>query len=517
MDDYRLVSIMHVPIVEARNVSKSFSGVQALQDVSLTLREGEICCLVGENGSGKSTLIKVIAGVVTPDNGDLVLGGNPYKQLRPIDSIRAGIQVIYQDFSLFPNLTVAENIALSHQVARDSRFVNWSEVYSIARDVAERMEFQVDVRRPVGDLPVADRQLTAIARALLQDARLIIMDEPTTALTQREVGSLFRVIRNLQEQGIAVLFVSHKLDEVLEIADRIIILRNGKKVADGDVSDFDNTKLIYHMTGKHISDDQRMKPVEKHHEREVLLEVRDLGRTGEFSDVSFSLSSGDILGITGLLGSGRTELAMSLFGMKPADRGEILVGGKQVEIHSVQDAMNNGIGYVPEDRLTEGLFFKQSVAKNITISAIDELTSRLNFIDSKKAENEAAKWIEALQIVTPSGAVPVQTLSGGNQQKVVLGKWLATSPHILILNSPTVGVDVGAKAAIHDLIKELAFQGIGVIVISDDIPELVQNCHRVLLMKSGQIAQEFSGSDMTESALASGLVGTAETRSGANV
>ncbi|NPV51993.1 MAG: sugar ABC transporter ATP-binding protein [Firmicutes bacterium] len=488
-----------------RDICKSFSGVEALKGVSLTINRGEVQCLIGENGSGKSTLIKVIAGVVTPDHGEVIINGKSYRQLRPIDSIREGIQVIYQDFSLFPNLTVAENIALSHELELNKHFVNWKEVYRISENAIQRIDVELDPVARVENLSVADKQLIAIARALTQNAKLIIMDEPTSTLTRREVESLFRVIKNLKTTGVSVLFVSHKLNEVLEIADRICVLRNGTKVADGAAQDFDRIKLIYFMTGRQIR--EVAYEYKKDREREgSVLRVQGLTSKGRFADVSFELWPGEIVGITGLLGSGRTEVAMALFGLQPADAGDIYVNGRLQRIKNVQDAINSGIAYVPEDRLTQGLFLEQPIGRNIIVCILHKLMTRLKLIDERRVDIEIHKWIEKLRISTRSTYLPVKTLSGGNQQRVLLAKWLATTPQILILNSPTVGVDVGSKEAIYNIIKQLADQGISILIISDDIPEILQNCNRVLLMRKGRIIEEFPASSVNENELAQKLL-----------
>lgn len=492
-------------LLEVRDVTKSFAGVRALAGVSLHVRRGEIRCLVGENGCGKSTLIKVISGVYAPDSGTIRVNGKTFQRLTPIGAIHEGIQVIYQDFSLFPNLTVAENIALNRLLSEGRRFVSWREVHRIAREAIDRIGVQLDLNARVEDLSVASKQLVAISRALLQDARLIIMDEPTTALTQREVDSLFRVIRNLREKGISVLFVSHKLNEVLEIADHITVMRNGRVVADGEASEFDWAKLSYHMTGREVRQARATSVVAA--KGPALLRVEGLGLRGAFSDVSFALHRGEVLGITGLLGSGRTELAMALFGLRPADRGQIYIDDKPVAIRSVQDAIRHGIGYVPEDRLTEGLFLPQPIAKNVVVSIVDRLTNRWRLLDARAAAAEVDSWLSTLRIAAPSTAMPVQSLSGGNQQRVVLAKWLATAPRILILNGPTVGVDVGSKADIHATILRLAEQGIGVLLISDDIPELLNTCSRILVMRRGRIVQELEAARVSESELAQVLTG----------
>jgi simple sugar transport system ATP-binding protein len=313
------------------------------------------------------------------------------------------------------------------------------------------------------------------------------------------------VIKQLQQEGVSILFVSHKLDEVLEISEKVTILRNGRNVADGDRSSFDRSKLVFYMTGREIKESRyQYKPDVT---REPLLRVERLGCKGSFTDVSFELYPGEILGITGLLGSGRTELAMALFGLQPATEGNIYLDGKPVRIRSVQDAIRHGMGYVPEDRLTEGLFLPQSIGNNIVVSVIYRLLKRMGIIDLVQKNQQIMRWIKDLKIVTPSPDLPVQSLSGGNQQRVVLAKWLATMPKLLILNGPTVGVDIGSKSDIHQIIRSLAQQGMGVIIISDDIPEVVQNCNRILLMKRGRIVEEFSGEQVTEEELTQKMIG----------
>jgi len=492
-------------LLTVKNISKSYSGIKVLNNVSLTINQGEVWCLAGENGSGKSTLIKVIAGVVTPDEGEIIINGREYQQLHPIDSIREGIQIIYQDFSLFPNLTVAENIAINSQLARNKKLVNWKEVHQVALEALKKIDVEIDLNAKVENLSVANKQLIAISRSLLQNAKLIIMDEPTTALTQKEVTTLLKIIRNLQQKGISILFVSHKLDEVLEVSNKIMIIRNGRKVAEGDARDFDKNKLVYHMTGRQIADCTYVYESDRENSKS-LLKVERLTRKNYFEDISFELWPGEIVGVAGLLGSGRTELATALFGLEPADSGTITIDGQQQRIRSVQDAIGCGIGYVPEDRLTEGTFREQSIGKNIVVSTIEKLTGKYRLLDETKISVQIDKWVKELSIVTPSVQLPVQSLSGGNQQRVVLARWLATAPRILILNGPTVGVDIGSKADIHTIIKNLARQGMGVLIISDDLPELLQNCNRILLMRNGKIAEEFEGC-IGENELAKKLTG----------
>jgi len=474
-------------VIAVRGLSKSFSGVKALHDINLEITAGEIHCLAGENGSGKSTLIKIISGVYTPDSGTIEMGGRTYSKLTPIEAIMGGVQVIYQDFSIFPNLTVMENLALNTELAERRKLVNWRRFRKIAEEAIAKINFSVDLDAKVGDLSVADKQLVAISRALMSDTKLIIMDEPTTALTSREVGSLFRVILDLQAKGIAILFVSHKLGEVFEISERFTIIRNGHQVITSLPEELDHKKFAAYMTGREVED---LEFEDEGPMGEPVLEVEGLGLDRAFEDVSFTLHKGEVLGITGLLGSGRTELALSLFGVFPAERGTIRVSGKTVKLRSIADAMHNGIGYVPEDRLSEGLALERSIGDNIVVSEIGNMVSRLGLLDGARRRAEVERWVDELKIATPDADNPVNTLSGGNQQRVVLAKWLATNPDILILNGPTVGVDIGSKQEIHVILRELARSGMGIIVISDDIPELQQACGRVLLLKEGRIYAE---------------------------
>jgi simple sugar transport system ATP-binding protein len=482
-------------ILKVESVRKSFGGVQALKGVQLEIRKGEIHCLAGENGSGKSTLIKVVSGVYQPDAGTIELGGQRFTHLSPMDAIRRGLQVIYQDFSIFPNLTVMENLALNMELMARRKLVSYRRMRQVAREAVARIGFDIDLEERVENLSVADRQLIAICRALLYDARLIIMDEPTTALTRREVRSLFAVIKSLQAQGIAILFVSHKLDEVFEISERFTILRNGENVATGSTAELDRKAFAFHMTGREFAE-ERYRP-------EVaggtpVLRVRNLSSRGAFRDVSFEVRAGEILGVTGLLGSGRTELVQTLFGIQRPDSGTIEVNGKAVRIPSVKAAIRLGIGYVPADRLTEGLFLPQSIGRNTVISKLDRLSSVLGVLRPRAMAEEVERWVRDLAIATRDPALPVRTLSGGNQQKVVLARWLANQLSVLILNGPTVGVDIGSKYDIHSLLRKLAREGLAVIVISDDLPEVLACASRILVMREGRIVEALDPSTTTE-------------------
>jgi simple sugar transport system ATP-binding protein len=491
-------------LLQLKNISREFAGVQALNDVTLTIDRGEICCLVGENGSGKSTLIKTLAGVIPPSSGEIVVDGVVRESFKPSDAIGLGFQVIYQDFSLFPHLTVAENIVFGSRIAGRARWFSRSAARRDAQRVLERMRVDIDIDAQVGDLPMVDRQLIAIAGALAKDARLIVMDEPTTALSQREVQVLLDIILGLKKDGVSTLFVSHKLDEVAAISDHTVVIRNGVKVADSPAAEFDRRSLVTAMTGREIEfGAQELIPVG---DNPIVLSVRGATRPECFTDVDLDLRAGEVLGVTGLLGSGRDTLALALFGLLSMTSGEVAIDGKTVRLDSPRTAMRNGIGYVPEDRLTEGLFLDHSIGANIVVRTIDSLRTRFGLLDIRKANELARKWVSELRIKTPDTTRAVSTLSGGNQQRVVLAKWLSASPKILILNGPTVGVDIGSKSEILELLRELARQGMGIIVISDDIPELLEVCHRVLVMRDGRIANEFDRADIDEQRLAELLV-----------
>ncbi len=498
-------TLMAEELLRLSGINKSFVGVRALQDVDLSIQRGRIHCLVGENGCGKSTLIKIIAGVYQRDSGTLAIGGKEFPAaVQPIDAIRAGVQVIYQDFSLFPNLTVAENIALNEQLAEGRRLVNWRKIRNIAKDALAQIEVNIPLDVRVEEVSVANKQLIAISKALRQNAQLIIMDEPTSALTEREIRALFSVIHKLQARGIAFLFVSHKLNEVLEISETIIVMRNGQVVSSGDRQEYDNARLILEMTGHAIgkkSYDFTPDPAQP-----LLLKVDNLSMGAMLNGVSFEMRAGEILGVTGLLGSGRTELALTLFGMTPADAGQIAMDGQPVKIRSIQDAIHHGIGYVPEDRLSEGLFLEQSIGNNVVVRIIDQLRSSLGLTQPGQVNGKVNEWVGSLRIKTSDPSLPVKTLSGGNQQRVVLAKWLAANPRLMILNGPTVGVDIGSKDELHDMMKRLAGEGMGLLVISDDIPELLSVCNRILLLRHGRVVDEIKPQETDEDQLAAKLI-----------
>jgi simple sugar transport system ATP-binding protein len=474
--------------LELTRISKRFGGVAALQDVDLTLEAGEVHCLVGENGSGKSTLIKIISGVQSPEaGGHIVIEGREYPHLTPVESTRLGIQVIYQDLSLFPNLTVAENIAVGRHLGR-LRPVDWSAIRATAEAAMKRIDVALDLDAKVEDLSIANRQLVAICRAMAADAKLVIMDEPTASLTRHEVDSLLALVRELKRKGICIVFVSHRLDEVLEVAERVTVLRDGRKVGTFDAREMNDHKLAMLMTGKEFRYD--LKDVDLG-TRPVVLSLKNLSRAGHYEDVSFDLHQGEILGITGLLGSGRTELALSLFGMNPPTAGEIRLDGKALVLRNNRDAIDNGIAYVSEDRLTLGLVLEQPISHNLVLTVLHKLAGPTGLVPHDKRRATVSRWIQDLAIKVSDPENPVKTLSGGNQQRVVLSKWMATQPRVLILDSPTVGVDISAKDGIYEIVKKLAVEGVAVIMISDEIPEVLYHTHRVLIMRGGRLRGEY--------------------------
>ena len=486
-------------ILRLKGINKSFSGVQALKDIDIEIKPGTIYCLLGENGCGKSTLIKIICGVYSPDSGEMEIDGKTVRHMTPIEAMRQGIEVIYQDLSVFPNLTVAENIMFNTEITERRRVVSWGWIKEHARKTMRRIGVDIPLDSLVGDLPVASKQLIAICRAIAHNARILIMDEPTTALTKKEVDALFATVRELNKSGISVVFVSHKMEEIMQLSQYVYILRNGEQVASGPISDFTKEKIVYHMTGREIAFKQLTGGKKK--KDETVLRIENLSQRGGFTDISFELKKGEILGVTGLLGSGRTALANALFGIHPSDRGEIFLNGKKIAIRCVRDAVKHGIAYVPEDRLTEGLFLEQSIKNNIIITVLDRLRTKGGAIDSGRANKLADDWISRLHIKTASKLNAVSSLSGGNQQKIVIAKWLATKPRVLILNGPTVGVDVGAKADIMELIRSLAKDGMSIILASDDVSEIMACCERIMIMRGGMIVSEVDNSDTNETEL----------------
>ena len=477
------------PALRLAGISKNFGGVDALVDVDFEVAPGEIHCLAGENGSGKSTLIKIVSGVYQPNPGGTIeFGGRRYEGLTPGAARRLGVQVIWQDLALFPHLSVAENIAFERNLGLWPRPSRRREMRRTARAMLGRLGFELDLDQPVQSLSIANRQVVAICRALVAEATIVFMDEPTASLTQSETRALLAVVRRLSAAGIAVVFVSHRLVELIEIAERITVLRDSRRVGVFEAGCITHHRLAELMTGRAL--DTTVHARDRTGE-DAALEVRGLGRHGEYEDVSGRLHRGEVLGLTGLLGAGRTELALSLFGMTRPDAGEIRLDGARLVLGSNRDAIAAGIAYVSEDRLTLGLVQAQSIADNVTVTVIERLRRLRWFIDAERKARTVSDWVRGLSIRIGTPEDPVTTLSGGNQQRVVLAKWLATTPRVLILDSPTVGVDVGARAAIFEIVRDLAERGMAILLISDEVPEVYHNADRILHMRGGRIVGEY--------------------------
>ena len=473
------------PLIHLENLSKTFGGVKALKDVRFDVMPGEVLCLAGENGCGKSTLIKIISGVHQPERGaTLLFDGQSIAGLDPARARALGIQVIWQDLALFPEMSVAENVAFERNLGRLPKLVNYAAMRTAARRILERLGVSLDLDATVRSLPIAQRQVVAIARALVADARLVFMDEPTASLSQAETDALLVIVRKLSAEGIAVVFVSHRLAEVLDVCTRVTVLRDGTYVGTFATAGMTQTRLTELMTG--CSFDYAV------HDRDlsaapVVLEVRNLSRPGQYEDVSLQIRRGEILGLTGRLGSGRTELALSLFGMTRPAMGTASVDGKALDISSNKAAIAAGIAYVSEDRLTLGLVQQQSIGDNTVACVLNRLLGPGRLVSGKRRAALIDGWIADLGIKIGQPDDAVATLSGGNQQRVVLAKWLATEPKLLILDSPTVGVDVGARAGIFAIIHRLAATGMAILLISDEIPEVYFNADRILHMRNGRL------------------------------
>ncbi len=476
------------PLLSLRNINMTFGGIKALKNVSFDVRPGEVHCLAGENGSGKSTLIKIITGVYRPEAGAVIdYDGQTHSHMSPVTAQAGGIQVIWQDLALFPEMTVAENIAFHSLVGRTPRLVNYGQMREVAIKALQRLGVTLDVDAPLKDYSIAQRQIVAIARALIGEAKIVFMDEPTASLTQSETDHLIGIVRSLSASGVAVVFVSHRLAEVLEISNRLTVLRDGALVGVYPVEGMTQSRITELMTGKSFDQQVRAKPVEGN---PVVLEVKGLTRPGQFEDISFTVRRGETLGITGLLGAGRTELALSLFGMLKPRSGSVTLEGKPVRFSSNRDAIKAGIAYLSEDRLSLGLIQPQSIADNLAIASLDRIKSG-GFLSDERKRRLVAHWITELGVKIGRQSDAVSTLSGGNQQRIAIAKWLATDPKLLILDAPTVGVDVGARAGIFEIVARLAESGLAIILISDEVPEVYFNADRVLHMAQGQMAGWF--------------------------
>lgn len=483
------------PAISVRHITKVFGGVRALDDVSFEVAQGEVHCLAGENGCGKSTIIKVITGVYTPEShAEMTFFGERINQITPNEARRLGVAVIWQDLALFSEMSVLENISFEILMGNRPRLVSYSTLREKAATVLSSLDIDIPLDVRLNTLPIAQRQIVAIARALVSDARLIFMDEPTSSLTQSETDSLLGIVRTLSASGVSVVFVSHRLAEVLEISTRVTVLRDGQLVGVYKTEGMTQSNLTELMTGKTF--DEKV-IAENFSGSETVLEVEKLSRAGEYEDISLSVRKGEVVGLTGLIGAGRTELALSLFGINHPDDGVIRLNGQELRLRSNRDAVKSGIAYVSEDRLALGLVLPQSISDNTVITILKKISGLNGLISTAKKDEMVNNWISELAVKIGHSSDALSTLSGGNQQRIVLAKWLATEPKVLILDSPTVGVDVGARAGIFKIVRKLAKQGLAILMISDEVPEVYFNSDRILHMAAGKIVKEYDPRKLT--------------------
>ncbi|KIF71702.1 D-ribose transporter ATP-binding protein [Streptomyces sp. AcH 505] len=492
-----------VPVLALKDVSKSFGAVRALRDVSLRLDAGEAHAIAGENGAGKSTLIKTLAGVHRPDSGQVLLDGRPVVFHGPADARDAGIAVIYQEPTLFPDLSIAENIFMGRQPRRSLGRIDRAAVRERTAALMKRLGVELDPGRPARGLSIADQQIVEIAKALSFDARVLIMDEPTAALTGSETARLFSVVRTLRAEGAAVLFISHRLEEIFELCQRVTVLRDGRWISSQEVAELTEDGLVRAMVGRDLGD---LYPKQAADVGEVALSVRRLTREGVFRDITFDVRRGEIVALAGLVGAGRSEVAQAVFGVDRADAGEVHVNGRKLAAGSPTAAMSAGLALVPEDRRQRGLVMEMSIARNIGLTGLDQL-GKGGLVSRALERGRAADWAVRLQLKYGRLTDPAGVLSGGNQQKVVLAKWLATEPAVLIVDEPTRGIDVGTKAEVHRLLSALAADGLAVLMISSDLPEVLGMADRVLVMHEGSIAAEIPRAEATEETVMAAATG----------
>ncbi len=484
-------------LVEMTGVTKDFPGVHALADASFELRRGEVHALVGENGAGKSTLMKILAGIYRPDAGVIRVAGREVAVSTPREAQDLGISIVHQELNLMAHLTVAQNIFIGREPRGRFPFVvDDAALNRKAAGLFERLRLKLDPRVKVSDLAVAQQQMVEIAKALSFDSQVLIMDEPTAALTDSEVDELFRVIRDLRAQGVGVVHISHRLEELKQISDRVTVMRDGRYIATMPTTEAPIGTIINLMVGRTMYEEARATPEAQN--EEIVLEVRGLNRGRMVRDINLTLRRGEILGVAGLMGAGRTEVARAIFGADAKDSGEVFVHGRKVEIRSPSDAVNLGIGYLSEDRKRFGLATGMDVETNIVLASLRKWLSALGRIDTGRTRTIAETMVKSLSIKTPSIKQKVRNLSGGNQQKVIIGKWLTADTDIMIFDEPTRGIDVGSKSEIYHLLNELARQGKSIIMISSELPEILRMSHRIVVMCEGRITGELNGADATQ-------------------
>ncbi|HOE65649.1 MAG TPA: sugar ABC transporter ATP-binding protein [Candidatus Hydrogenedentes bacterium] len=482
--------------LEMRDVVKRFPGVLALNRVQLDLKPGEVHCLLGENGAGKSTLMKILAGAQPMDSGEIRLGGAPVHITSPHHAQQLGVSMIYQEFNLSPFLSVAENIFLGREPRiGKTPFIDWAKMHQDARALLARIRMDIDVRRPVNECSVAQQQMVEIAKALSFNSKIIVMDEPSATLTDHELEALFSLIRELKRDGIGMIYISHRLEEVFEIGDRVTVMRDGEYIATKPVPELTRDLIISMMVGRTLKNEFPKETFARGAER---LRVEHLTRNGAFKDVSFSLHEGEIVGLTGLVGAGRTEVARAIFGADRIDGGQLFLDGALISSRSPQDAIRQGIGLLTEDRKQQGLVLGMTVRENMTLANLGALTRLFGFVDRRRERAVTNGYIQDLRIKTPSSEQIAQNLSGGNQQKVVLAKWLFTQSRVLLFDEPTRGIDVGAKVEIYKLMNALVRQGVCILMISSELPEVLGMCDRILVMHEGRLAGELDRAAATQ-------------------
>jgi rhamnose transport system ATP-binding protein len=492
------------PVLVLRGASKAFAGVPALQDVSLELLPGEAHALVGENGAGKSTLIKILGGVHQPDSGTLTIDGEAVFLAGPGDAADRGVSVIFQEPTLFPDLSVAENVFIGRQPLRSGRRIDTRAMEREVDQVFRRLGVLIDPQRIARGLSIAEQQLVEIAKALTRRSRVLIMDEPTAALSPVEARRLFGVVEALRAEGAAVVFISHRLEEVFAICQRVTVLRDGKLILSSELAGLSETDLVRAMVGRDVTGGQH----QSHTPGQAVLEVEHLTREGVFVDINFEVRAGEVVALAGLVGSGRSEVARAIFGIDRYDAGTVTINASRLRRGSPAAAMRAGIGLVPEDRRQQGLIMEMSVPRNIALASMARLRNRLGLIAGRTESRFGVDWAQRLQVKYGRASAPVALLSGGNQQKVVLAKWLARSPKLLIVDEPTRGIDVGTKSEVHRLLGSLAGDGVAVLVISSELPEVLALADRVLVMREGRLAAAMTRAEASEEAIVA--AGTAQ-------
>ncbi|EMM5417184.1 TPA: sugar ABC transporter ATP-binding protein [Citrobacter amalonaticus] len=488
---------MSETFLQMNHITKRFPGVLALSNVNFTLRKGEVHALLGENGAGKSTLMKILSGVYQPDEGDIIFEGKPVSFSDPLSAQNAGITIIHQEFNLFPELTVEENIFIGREFCKNNRWrLDEKQQRQAATEILQKLNLNISPETLVSDLTVAQQQMVEIAKAISVNAKILIMDEPTAALTETEIESLFQVTRLLKAQGTGIVYISHRLEELALIADRATVMRDGQYIDTVDYETVKISELIAMMVGRELGNIYPRREARTH--QEPVLEVNGLTRKGVLNNIDFTLNRGEILGFAGLMGAGRTELARAIFGADPIDSGTIKLNGKAIVIKGISDAIAQGISYLTEDRKKEGLALNLSVERNIMLGNYPEYADRFGHVDSKRCQQTSEEQVRALRIKTPHLEQAALNLSGGNQQKIIIARWVCKDTDILIFDEPTRGIDVGAKLEIYELMNRLVAKGKSIIMISSELPEVLGMCDRILVMRSGRITGELTADNATQ-------------------